>query len=179
MSALRNIRMLTRYSAWANSLLYLALGEVPEAELTTPRQIVFGNLIRTLNHVYTIDLVWQAHLEGRPHGFTTRTPDVHISFSDLRIAQAALDSWYIRYAEEMSDRLGEEIVDFTFIGGGEGSMTRGDILLHVVNHTTYHRGHIAAMMYQIPALPPTSDLPVFLRNAALQTERGPRGPIQA
>jgi len=171
--------MLTRYSAWANSLLYLALGEVPEAELTTPRQIVFGNLIRTLNHVYTIDLVWQAHLEGRPHGFTTRTPDVHISFSDLRIAQAALDSWYIRYAEEMSDRLGEEIVDFTFIDGGEGSMTRGDILLHVVNHTTYHRGHIAAMMYQIPALPPTSDLPVFLRNAALQTERGPRGPIQA
>lgn len=177
MSALRNIRMLTRYSAWANSLLYLSLGELPEIELTNPRQIVFGNLIRTLNHVYTIDLVWQAHLEGRAHGFTTRTPDVVMSFSDLRFAQAALDTWYIRYAEEMSDRLGEEIVDFTFIGGGDGSMTRGDILLHVVNHTTYHRGHIAAMMYQIPVRPPTTDLPVFLRNAALQTERGPRGPI--
>jgi uncharacterized damage-inducible protein DinB len=177
MSALRNIRMLTRYSAWANSLLYLALGELPEAEFTKPRQIIFGNLIRTLNHVYTIDLVWQAHLEGRPHGFTTRIPDVAISFSDLRIAQATLDAWYIRYAEEMSDRLGEEIVDFTFIGGGGGSMTRGDILLHAVNHTTYHRGHIAAMMYQIPAQPPTTDLPVFLRNAALQTERGPRGPL--
>ena len=177
MSALRNIRLLTRYSAWANSLLYLALGELPEVELINPRQIVFGNLIRTLNHVYTIDLVWQAHLEGRAHGFTTRTPDVTTSFSDLRMAQAALDAWYIRYAEEMSDRLGEEVVDFTFIGGGDGSMTRGDILLHVVNHTTYHRGHIAAMMYQIPVRPPTTDLPVFLRNAALQTERGPRGPI--
>ena len=105
MSALRNIRMLTRYSAWANSLLYLTLGELPEVELTNPRQIVFGNLIRTLNHVYTMDLVWQAHLEGRPHGFTTRTPDVHISFSDLRIAQATLDGWYIRYAEELSDRI--------------------------------------------------------------------------
>jgi uncharacterized damage-inducible protein DinB len=177
MSTLRNIRMLTRYSAWANSLLYLALGELPEIELTNPRQIIFGNLIRTLNHVYSMDLVWQAHLEGRAHGFTTRIPDVAVSFSDLRIAQAALDAWYIRYAEEMSDRLGEEIVDFTFIGGGKGSMTRGDILLHVVNHTTYHRGHIAAMMYQIPAQPPTTDLPVVLRNAALQTERGPRGPI--
>src|SRR5450432_3979937 len=177
MSALRNIRMLTRYSSWANSLLYLALGEVPEAELTNPRQIVFGNLIRTLNHVYTIDLVWQAHLEGRAHGFTTRTPDVHTSLSDLRVAQAALDGWYIHYAEEMSDRSGEEVVDFTFIGGGEGSMTRCDILLHVVNHTTYHRGHIAAMMQQIPAPPPTTDLPVFLRNAALLTHRSPRGPL--
>src|SRR5579864_9077904 len=170
MPALRNIRLLARYSAWANSLLYTSLGELPETELTSPRPIVFGNLVRTLNHVHTIDLVWQAHLEDRRHGFTTRTPDVALSFSDLRIAQATLDTWYIRYAEEMSDRVAEEIVDFTFIGGGEGSMTRGDILLHVVNHTTYHRGHIAAMMYQIPARPPTTDLPVFLRNAALRTE---------
>ena len=177
MSSLRNIRLLTRYSAWANSLLYLAIGELPEPELTKPRQIVFGNLIRTLNHVYTIDLVFQAHLEGREHGFKTRTPDVRVFLSELQAAQARLDNWYIRYAEEMSDRLGEEVVDFTFIGGGEGSMSRGDILLHVVNHTTYHRGHIAAIMYQIPAKPPTTDLPVFLRNAALQTERGPRGPL--
>ncbi len=124
--------------------------------------------------MYTIGLVWQAHLEGRAHGFTTRTPDVVMSFSDLRAAQATLDAWYIGYAEEMSDRVGEQIVDFGFIGGGDGSMTRGAILLHVVNHTTYHRGHIAAMMYQIPARPPTTDLPVFLRNAALQTERGTR-----
>src|ERR1700744_582152 len=177
MSALRNIRMLTRYAALAKSLLYLAIGELPEAELTNPRQNIFGNLIRTLNHVYAMDLVWQAHLEGRPHGFTTRIPDVAVTFSELRAAQAALDSWYIRYAEEISDRAGEEVVDFTFIGGGAGSMTRGDILLHVVNHTTYHRGHIAAMMYQIPAQPPTPDLPVFLRNAARQTELGPRGPL--
>jgi uncharacterized damage-inducible protein DinB len=73
MSALRNIRLLTRYSAWANSLLYLSLGELPEDELTKPRQIVFGILIRTMSHVYSMDLVWQAHLEGRPHGFTART----------------------------------------------------------------------------------------------------------
>jgi uncharacterized damage-inducible protein DinB len=177
MSAMRNVRLLTRYSAWANSLLYLALGELPEEELIKPRQIVFGNLLRTLNHVYTIDLVFQAHLEGRDHGFNTRTPDVRVSLAELQTAQSALDAWYIRYAEEMSDRLGEEVVDFAFIGGGETSMSRADILLHVVNHTTYHRGHIAAMMQQIPAQPPTTDLPVFLRNAALQTERGPRGPL--
>ena len=158
--------MLTRYSAWANSLLYLALGELPEDELTKPRQIVFGNLMRTLNHVYSIDLVWRAHLEGKPHGFTTRNPDLHGSFSELRVAQATLDGWYLRHAEEMSDRVGEEFVEFTFIGGGEGAMTRGDILLHVVNHTTYHRGHIADMLYHLHISPPTTDLPVFLRASA-------------
>ena len=53
------------------------------------------------------------------------------------------------------------------VGGGSGSMSRGDILLHVVNHTIYHHGHIADMIYQIPASPPATDLPVFLRDVPL------------
>jgi uncharacterized damage-inducible protein DinB len=59
----------------------------------------------------------------------------------------------------------DEPVRFTFVGGGEGEMTRSEILLHVVNHTTYHRGFIADQFYQVPAKPPTTDLPVFLRDA--------------
>jgi uncharacterized damage-inducible protein DinB len=35
----------------------------------------------------------------------------------------------------------------------------------VVNHTTYHRGVVADCFYQIPSRPPTTDLPVFLRDA--------------
>jgi uncharacterized damage-inducible protein DinB len=44
-------------------------------------------------------------------------------------------------------------------------MRRSDILLHVVNHATYHRGHIAMMMYGLAGSVPTTDLPVFLREA--------------
>jgi uncharacterized damage-inducible protein DinB len=62
------------------------------------------------------------------------------------------------------------VVRFTFVGGGEGAMTRGEMLLHVVNHTSYHRGFVAEMFYQVPARPPTTDLPVFLRDASPQLE---------
>jgi uncharacterized damage-inducible protein DinB len=165
MAALANIRMLTRYAAWANTLLYASIAELPPVELTRERQIVFGSLPRTLNHVYSMDLVWQGHLEGRPHGFTTRIPEAGRSVAELAATQTSLDAWYIRYAEALRDSAAEEIVDFTFIGGGQGSMSRIDILLHVVNHTTYHRGHIAGMLYQIPVDLPTTDLPVFLRGA--------------
>jgi uncharacterized damage-inducible protein DinB len=55
------------------------------------------------------------------------------------------------------------MVNFTFIGGGAASLTRADIVLHVVNHGTYHRGNVAAMMYQLGVAPPTTDLPVYLR----------------
>jgi len=164
MTALRSSQTLTRYSAWANSLLYMAVAELPEVELLKMRQTVFGNMLRTLSHVYAMDLVWQAHLEGRDHGFSSRGPNLHLSLAELRAAQANTDQWFVRYADELQEAAGDEVVRFTFIGGGEGAMTRDDILLHVVNHTTYHRGHIVAMMNQVPAPPLTTDLPVFLRS---------------
>lgn len=170
MADLRNICMLTRYAAWANELLYRSLSELPESELLAPHKMVFGSILRTLNHVYCMDRVWQAHLEHHAHGFTTRNPEACPPFAELRVAQKRMDEWYIACADDMTVQACDEIVEFTFIGGGSGAMSRGDILLHVVNHATYHRGHIAGMMYQIPAHPPTTDLPVFLRES--QKEKG-------
>jgi uncharacterized damage-inducible protein DinB len=46
-------------------------------------------------------------------------------------------------------------------------MTRAEILLHVVNHNTYHRGFVAEMFYEVPARPPATDLPVFAREFPL------------
>ena len=153
---------LMRYKAWANELVFAAAAKLPEAELTAPRKIVFGNLVRTLNHVHAMDEVWRAHLEGRPHGFTTRNPEVCPALPELREMQKAMDGWFVRYADALSQE--DEIVHFHFIGGGPGSMTRRDILLHVANHGTYHRGNVASMMYQAGMAPPTTDLPVFLRR---------------
>ena len=46
-------------------------------------------------------------------------------------------------------------------------MTRGDILWHVVNHATYHRGWVAEMFFAVPARNPTTDLPVYLGSPDL------------
>ena len=155
---------LLRYKAWANERLYGALAEVPETVLTAPKPIVFGSILRTLNHVYAMDLVWQAHLEGREHGFTTRRPDDCPAFAPLHEMQQAIDAWYLDYAEHLSVEGAEEVLEISFIGGGEARMNRGEILLHAVNHGTYHRGHIGDMLYEASCEPPTTDLPVFLRE---------------
>lgn len=164
MPQLRHLQMLTRYRAWADRLLFQALADVPEASLTATQPIVFGNLLRTLHHAYCMDKVWSAHLQGMPHGYTSRNPEECPSFARLRAAQAEIDEWYVRYADTLDTQACDDIVRFTFIGGGEGEMRRGDILVHVVNHATYHRGHVAMMMYGIAVPPPTTDLPVFLRD---------------
>jgi uncharacterized damage-inducible protein DinB len=159
-----HLQTLMRYKAWANELLFAAAAKLPADELTAPRKIVFGNMLRTLNHVYAMDDVWRAHLEGRTHAYTTRNPEACPSVAELYDAQQAMDAWFVGYADSLTEAKRDEVVKFRFIGGGPGAMTRQDILLHVANHGTYHRGNVAAMMYQAGVAPPTTDLPVFLRN---------------
>lgn len=160
-------RMLTRYNAWANKLLFDAVAALPDGEATKERQSLFRNMVHTLNHLYVIDLIWQAHLEGREHGFTARNTEEHPPLADLWRAQRAIDAWYIAWSDALTDAALEERVSFTLIGGNLGVMTRGEILVHVVNHTSYHRGFVADLFYQVPARPPTTDLPVFLRETPI------------
>lgn len=154
---------LIRYKAWANDLVFAALRQVPEAALIAPQPIVFGNLLRTLNHVLAMDYVWQSHLRGLPHGLRTRNPEACPSFADIAQAQVDMDRWYIDYADRLAPAARDEVVEFTFIGGNPGEMTRSDILLHVVNHGSYHRGHVAQLMRASQA-PPITDYPVFLKS---------------
>ena len=154
---------LTRYKAWADDIFLTVIARIPEEELVAPRPIVFGSLIRTLNHSLAMDYVWQCHLLGKPHGLTTRNPEHCPDIQELAERQRRMDEWYVEYAAVLTLTDLDEFVDFEFIGGGAGRMTRRDIILHVANHTTYHRGHAAGMLYYIGVFPPTTDLPVFLR----------------
>ena len=157
--------MLARYKAWADARLYDMLAGLPADALAAPSPIFAGSILRTLNHVYLMDVVWKSHLLGIPHHLATRNPEAAPPFSELRDAQSDIDAWYIECAATMTPDVGNDVVQFTFIGGGEGSMRREDIVLHVVNHTTYHRGHVTAMLNQMGVVQPqATDLPVFLRD---------------
>ena len=160
------VQTLTRYKAWAGAVFLPVIAALPEPDLVAPRPIYFGNLIRTLNHSYAMDRVWQCHLLGRPHGLTTRNPPDHPPIQELMALQQQIDTWYVGYADSLPDQRLDEPVDFEFIGGGGGTMSRQEILLHVVNHTTYHRGHVADMLYHLNVFPPATDLPVFIRSLA-------------
>src|SRR6266516_3666358 len=110
-------RMLTRYNSWANKLIFDAVAGLPGDEATKERQSLFKNMVHTLNHNYVIDLVWQAHLEGREHGFAARnTPGYPPQLGERRVPggvarceavlwrkQQVVDDWYIAWSERMSE----------------------------------------------------------------------------
>src|SRR6266568_2467485 len=74
----------------------------------------------------------------------------HPPLAELWRKQQVVDDWYIAWSERMSEAALGENVPFTLIGGNKGVMTRAEILLHIVNHTSYHRGFVADLFYQVP-----------------------------
>ena len=165
-TSLQNVRMLANYRMWADTLTFEAVAALPAGEAEKERPTLFKTIIGTLNHNYLIDLIWQAHLEGREHDFTARNIVLHPVLADLWEAQQKINRWYIDWAERQTEQSLGEVVSFTFIGGEKSAMTRGEMLLHVVNHATYHRGWVAEMFFQVPARNPATDLPVYLTRGA-------------
>src|ERR1035437_6088607 len=166
MTGTQTIRMLARYNAWANKTMFNAVFALPSGEAAKQRPTLFKNMVNTLNHVYVVDLIWQAHLQGREHGIAALSAVLHADVGELWQAQQAIDGWYVTWSDALAEMAAGEIVQFKLIGGNQGAMRRGDILLHVVNHTSYHRGFVADLFFQVPARPPLTDLPIFLRETA-------------
>lgn len=157
--------MLARYNAWSNKVMFDAVAALPEGEAVKPRASLFRNMVHTLNHNYVIDRIWQAHLEGRDHGYEARNTKDHPPLAELWRLQQEVDAWYVAWSDAQTDAALGETVDYTLIGGNRGAMTRAEILLHVVMHTNYHRGYVADMFYEVPGCrPPGMDLPVYMRE---------------
>ncbi|MEQ9639957.1 MAG: DinB family protein [Alphaproteobacteria bacterium] len=160
------LRLLTRYRAWADGMTFESLGELPPDEVAKPRDTLFKSMIHTMNHNLVIDQIFKGHLTDTDHGHTKRNTPAPPPLADLAAAQAEMNDWFVAYAEGLDATAAAERIRFDFVDGGEGEMSRADMVLHVVNHASYHRGFVAEMMYQVPAKPPATDLPVYLRDAA-------------
>lgn len=158
------IKTLLEYKAWANQLTFTALLKLPEDELYKKRQTNFGTMMSTITHVFVVDDIFRHHLLGLQHDYLCRNTDEIISLSTLWDRQQKMDAWYEKYSDSLTPEILEKPIKFIFVGGGEGIMTPEEILLHVVNHGTYHRGFISDMMYQIPVCPVANDLSVFLNS---------------
>lgn len=121
--------------------------------------------IRTMNHTYVVDQIFKAHLTGTSHRYdaanTAQTPFL----SELQAEIIEVDGWFIDYARSLAAaQLAERIV-FKFTDGKQGSMTREEILLHVITHGAYHRGAVGLILLRHGVTPPSETFTRYLHEA--------------
>ena len=145
---------------WADCGLYQAVGENFDR---LSREDAFL-MLRVLDHIHTVDRIFQHNLQGLPHTFTAPRSETMPEFPALAESAKAVDDWYASYVRREADF--EQPLDFVFTSGKPARMTRGEILLHVCLHGTYHRGNAGALL-QLRGLTPSRDaITDYLEDAA-------------
>ncbi len=144
--------------AWANRELFDVVASVAPAE----HAAALHTAIRTLNHIYVVDRIFRAHLLSEQHGYTaTNTPETP-ELGELHFAVTETDTWFENYVCGISDQgLGESLV-FRFTDGDSGTMTREEMLFHVLSHGAYHRGNVGQVLKDISVTPPRDLFTKFL-----------------
>lgn len=147
---------------WADRGLYDAVGQNFD-RLSKEEAFI---MLRILDHIHAVDRIFQHHLLGLSHTFLAARSEEMPELGALADSASDVDDWYASYVGGLSEADFEQPVDFVFTSGKPARMRRGEIILHVCLHGTYHRGNAGAVL-QLKGLTPSRDaITDFLEDAA-------------
>lgn len=153
----RAFRKLARNNRLANVRLHASCLRLSHEELIALRTSFFPTIRATLNHIYLVDLFYIDALEGGRKGLATF--DESEPFKDmeaLRNAQAQMDDRLIAFVDRLTP---PKLAQTAFVHRGERVQKdrRDDILTHLFQHQTHHRGQVHAMLSGTGVSPPQLD----------------------
>lgn len=163
---IEHFRRFALYNQWANARICGAALALPEEAYRRPTGVFFTSLHGTLNHVLTADRIWLARLTGE--GDAPASVDV-VLFHDraaLTRARMAEDARIIAVVEGYDEAGFAGMLRYANTSGEQLEQPVSDVLTHVFNHQTHHRGQAHACVSIVGAAPPPLDFMAFLRGLA-------------
>lgn len=153
---------LVAFNDWATGLLLDAVVGLSSDEWRREVGGSFGTIQRTVAHAVAAEWIWFQRWVGNS---PSSAPDWVVNGE----ADALRQRWET-IASERTEWLGaraeedlEDVLEYRRLDGSP-SATRLDLLIrHVVNHSTYHRGQVAAFLRTLGRTPPSTDLVLWDR----------------
>lgn len=158
-------RLLFDYNDWANQRLCQAARELTSAEFRRDLGSSYSSVQATLVHIMWAEWLWLQRWQGLspkdvfdPHAFPTQQ-DIDSYWEGIRRGQRS-------FLAGLTDERLHEPVAYENLKGETWQYARKDMLRHVVNHSTYHRGQVVTLLRQLGRIPPATDFLVFLDQRA-------------
>ena len=153
----RMLRKLAQANRLANARLHRTCAALDPEALTAPRPAFFGSIQKTLNHILMVDRFYLNALLDRPLDRAlldeaTFCPDL----PTLARWQTDSDLALLAHVEAQT---AETLARIVAIDRGERVQhdRRDDILSHVFQHQTHHRGQLHGLLSATPVQPPQLD----------------------
>ncbi|PAU63730.1 DinB family protein [Pseudomonas indica] len=154
-------RMLT-YHGWAYRRLLAAVEPLGEDAWKAPCGLFFGSLHGTLNHLAVADRIWLARVRGQPAPFARLDAEAAASRTELADYLAEGVQAWLQFLDQHDDVSLAAHLDYRNMRGEPFRKPLADIVLHLVNHGTHHRGQMSAALTAMGQPAPVLDYLYFL-----------------
>lgn len=155
-------RRLFAYGSWANALVLAAAESLSATQLEAPAVSSFPSVGATLAHIVGAEWIWLRRWLGESPaapGWVSRP-----NLLELKAHFSAVDAERISYLAALSDADLGRIVSYRNLAGQAYANPLSDLIRHVVNHSTHHRGQAVTLLRQLGVTPPNTDLITYLRQ---------------
>jgi len=159
-----DLKTMLEYHYWARDRLLEAVEPLSAEQFDKDLGNSFKSVRETLVHIYAAEWAWHSRWEGvSPTALLTSDglPDV----ASIRLAWSELEPKVRRFVDSLGDAGVDRVFDYKLLSGAAGSSPFWQMLQHVVNHASYHRGQVTTMLRQLGAQPAKSmDMIAFYRT---------------
>jgi len=151
---MQDLQTMIDYHYWARDRVLEALEPLTPEQYTRDLSSSFKSIRETMTHIFAAEWAWYERWQGR-------APTVLLPadrFGDLAALRGAWIA-HERNMREFVDGLGpavDRIIEYKLLSGQAGRSPIWQMVQHVVNHASYHRGQITTMLRQLGASPPKS-----------------------
>ena len=155
------------YNRWANARLYEAALALNVIAYRRNVGAFFKSMHGTLNHLLLTDRMWFKRLTGEGEHPNRLDAILYEDRRELARARAAEDDRILAYIAGLGAADLDGLLRYTTTAGKPFEQKRCDILAHIFNHQTHHRGQAHAILSVCTgAEPPVLDLLAMQRGAA-------------
>lgn len=160
------LKQLLAYTDWANGLILDATSTLDDEQFTRDLRSSFPSVRDTLLHIAQSDWIWLERWNGvSPDWPPDWTAETH---ADIRARWEQVMAERRVFLSGLDDAAMQRRVRYRRMDGSEHENVLWELLLHLVNHSTYHRGQVTTMLRQLGAPAVPMDLTRWYRERALE-----------
>jgi len=160
------IQELYEFNRWANARMRSAVAKLSDEQFSRDLKNSYPSLRDTLLHIMGAEWIWLARWIGTsPIGVPVEWQSY--TRGQIDVEWGALETAQKSFIDKLTVVDLDRVVAYRNFKGESHANPLWQLLRHLVNHSTYHRGQVTTMLRQLGHEPVSTDLVLFYRQEKL------------
>lgn len=149
------------YNQWANRRILQTASKLTPEQFTRDLQSSHCSVRDTLAHILAAEWIWLERWKGT-------SPSSLLDPAGFNTVESLVSRWtdverdYEEFISGLNDEKLSTVISYRNTRGEDWAYPLGQMLQHVMNHSTYHRGQVTTLLRQLGGEVMSVDLLVFM-----------------